>query len=217
MGGHEAVGVLDLLARYGAANRRTVEEYVMEALYAGAEMREGTPAYEGLLESAYREASGGPASADEPVSTETVVYLRRVLASAVDGRDGLMLLQGTHDGFSEAAYQEVYHLLGSRGRRFLGIRGQYESLVPDRRMVRAMLQDEFEAEVRELGHEAASSTEPSSGAPPGIGEPDDWNPVNPMLEAYPDVREHERWEPYWPELEPSPMAEASGHARMRGS
>ena len=73
-----------------------------------------------------------------------------MLATAAgDSRYGLSRPGEPLDGFSEEAYRQVYALLGTPGRRYLGVRlGLTGSLSPGSRMVRALLRDEEDAERR---------------------------------------------------------------------
>ena len=80
---------------------------------------------------------------DDSGSPETADYLRRVLVTACDGRHKLSRFAGPYDGFSRRAYEQVYDLLGMRGRSYLGISSStLKRLTPKRSRVQAIPIDE---------------------------------------------------------------------------
>lgn len=196
MGASEALSFLDVLRRHGLLSRRTVAQYVLEPLYAGPEIKEGTPAYQAIEESLYREVfdemlgnrlpnKGIP---DEPLSCETGDYLRRVIATICDRKHGLSRFDGDYNGYSEEAYEEVRKLLGNTGRRYLGISGKSKRLNPSESMITAIIYDE-------LGDTDLGSTdemnEDITGSPFGRLPGDDWEPYYPQLEPFPVAFGHE--------------------------
>lgn len=151
MGLTEAVEVVDTLRQYGALNRRTMHTYIMEALYGGPDVVEGSPAYESLLRNVYRElrdhrGSGGDHPGDKPIGPETAGYLRDVLADAAGER--LPFSRLYWDEVPEEVVQEVRSLLGRAGMQHLGIPRSAWQLKPDRRLT--MVLQEEEAHAREV-------------------------------------------------------------------
>ena len=151
--------------------RRTVRQYVVQALYAGPDVAEGTPAYDAFERRLYRdidraerllpEQRAAAGHADRTLDPESTDYLRRVLATAAgDSKRGLSRIPAPFDGFSSRAYHEVYGLLGSGGRSYLGLRGARESLVPSRWMVYARLVDEDDAEAQRRQSERRAAPMP---------------------------------------------------------
>jgi hypothetical protein len=190
MGASEALAFLDVLRKHGLLSRRTVAHYVLGSLYAGPEVREGTPAYQAIEESVCHEAfdemlgKRRPNSGidDEPLSWETGDYLRRVIATICDRKHGLSHFDGEFNGYSEGAYEEVRDLLGDRGRRYLGISGRSKRLNPSEHMRRVIIFDEsVDTEPGTSGAVNEDITDGPFGSHPG----DDWNPHYPELEPFP--------------------------------
>jgi hypothetical protein len=217
MGAREALEFLDVLWSYRLLTKRTVRQYVMEALYSGTEVRSDTPAYEALKRSVCNEASkslregvesprigGGREARLDP---ETADYLRRIISSAAGDKSALFLANAPYNGFTRDAYEEVSDLLGKYGRRHLGISGRLESLKPDPRRVRAMLYDEMLAEEQEHRKQIERNSSDS-----------------PLDQYLPEMTE--QGDIHWPELEPFPGSEETGedlstyrkrHAACEGS
>jgi len=208
MGAWEAVAVLDVLRDHGLLNERTARRYVMEALYRGTEVRKGTAGYDELMQSVYGEVfrsqariGGGGATApqEEALRSETADYLRQVVSAATGASASVSGVNGPFDGFSREAYDEVSEMLGRHGRRYLGASGRFESLMPGRSRVSAMLQDEAEAELREL-------RERMEGKGP-FEQQEQWKPPEPMTDPvlYPSGPMAD-WNDHWPGLDPMPSA-----------
>jgi len=192
MGASEALRFLDVLRKHGLLSRRTVAQYVLEPLYAGPEVKEGTPAYQAIEESVYREVfdemlgnrlpnKGIP---DEPLSCETGDYLRRVIATICDRKHGLSRFDGDYNEYSEQAYEEVRRLLGNAGRRYLGISNKSKRLNPSESMITAIIFDE------------------SVDTDPGIPDSMNKDIIDSPLSHLPG----DDWEPHYPQLEPFPVA-----------
>jgi len=192
MGASEALVFLDVLRKHGLLSRRTVAQYVLESLYAGPEVRQGTPAYQAIEESVYREVfdemSGNSqpnnGHSDEPLNCETGDYLRRVIATIYDRKHGLSRFDGDFKEFSEQAYEEVRKLLGNAGRRYLGISGKSRRLNPSECLITAIIYDE------------------SGDTDPGTPNATKKDIVNDPFGRLPG----DEWEPYYPQLEPFPVA-----------
>lgn len=192
MGASEALVFLDVLRKHGLLSRRTVAQYVLEPLYAGPEVREGTTAYQAIEESVYREVfdemlgnrQPNNGFSDEPISWETGDYLRRVIATVCDRRYSLSRFDGDYNEYSGQAYEEVRRLLGNAGRRYLGISGKSKRLNPSERMITAIIFDE------------SGDTD--------LGIPDSMNKdiIDSPLRKLPG----DDWEPHYPQLEPFPVA-----------
>jgi hypothetical protein len=188
MGAHEALRLFDLLRSHGSLTKRTVRQYVMEALYSGTEVKEGKPAYDALKRVVYGEISKPLRSDQVRLRPETADYLRRIVSSVAGDENALFASYVPFDGYSRDAYEEVSDLLGKYGRRYLGISGPLESLLPDPRRVRAMLYDEMLAEEQE--HRKQTETNSSD---------------SPLDQYLPEMTEG--WDIHWPELEPFPGSE----------
>jgi len=160
MGVREAVQVLDILQRERCLSTRLVHDYVLEALYLGPDLLEGTPEYEGFIRSLYAELAQPTGAAGDELGGETAYYLREILATAGGMPRGPLMGVEDFDGYSEEAYQEVQALLGRQGRSYLGLRGSAWSLKPSRTMISAFIHDE-EAARAEYARRAAGS-----GGPP---------------------------------------------------
>jgi hypothetical protein len=208
MGAREAVAVLDVLRDHELLNERTGRRYVVEALYRGTEVREGTAAYDELMQSVYGEVfrsqartggHGATAPQEEALRSETADYLRQVISAATGARAGVSGVNGPFDGFSREAYDEVSEMLGRHGRRYLGASGRFESLMPGRSRVSAMLQDEAEAELREL-RERMKDEGP-------FGPQELWKPTEPMTDPAPyPSGPVANWDGPLPGLDPMPSA-----------
>jgi hypothetical protein len=208
MGAREAVVVLDMLRDHGLLSERTARRYVLEALYRGTEVREGTAVYDELMQPVYGEVfrsqgriggRGATAPQEEALRSETADYLRQVISAATGARAGVSGVNGPFDGFSREAYDEVSEMLGRHGRRYLGASGRFESLMPGRSRVSAMLQDEAEAELRELREQLEDK---------GPFEQQElWKPLEPMADPapYPSGPMAD-WNDHWPGLDPMPGA-----------
>ncbi len=190
MGAAEALIFLDVLRDHGLLSRRTVAQYVLPSLYAGPEVREGTPAYQAMEESVFREVfdemlgNKRPDNGltDEPLSWETGDYLRRVIATVCDRNHGLSRFDGEFNGYSEKAYEEVRKLLGDTGRSYLGISGRWKRLNPSDDMIMAIIYDE------------------SADTDPGTSDATNEDIADGPLEPLPG----DDWDPYYPQLEPFP-------------
>ena len=190
MGASEALRFLDVLRKHGLLSRGTVAQYVLEPLYAGPAIKEGTPAYQAIEESLYREVfdemlgnrllnKGIP---DEPLSCETGDYLRRVIATICDRKHGLSRFDGDYNGYSEEAYEEVQRMLGNTGRRYLGISSKSKRLNPSERMITAIIFDELgDTDLGSPDEMNEDITDSPFGRLPG----DDWEPYYPQLEPFP--------------------------------
>jgi hypothetical protein len=153
MGAHEALTLLEALRRHGALTPGNARRYVLEALYGGAEVKEGTPAYEALENRVYRSltrtehrpaAETAEGNGDQ-LRPEAADYLGRILGEVAGSRRRCLSRFSTlFDGFSEEAHAEVAKLLGTYGRRYLGI-GRRDSLMPSATKVRAIRYDYDEA------------------------------------------------------------------------
>jgi hypothetical protein len=165
---------------------------VLGPLYAGPEVREGTPTYQAIEESVYREVFDemlgnshlNSRLDDEPLSWETGDYLRRVIATICDRKHGLSRFDGDYNEYSEQAYEEVRRLLGNTGRRYLGISGKSKRLNPSERMITAIIFDE------------------SGDTDPGIPDSMNKDIIDSPFRHLPG----DDWEPHYPQLEPFPVA-----------
>ena len=175
MGAREAVQVLETLGKHDALSSQMVSEYVLPALYAGVGLKLDSLDYIEFENSVYREFDRTGSDGEVSVSNEAVYYLREVLESATGGRFGLVPTSIAYDGFSREAYDEVFQLLGPRGRRYLGISEQHQSLAPDPRRARLLLA-EYEAAEEDAGGPSRASTLYRSGAVwDGLEVPDPWD------------------------------------------
>ena len=182
MGAREAVQILETLGKHDALSSQMVSEYVLPALYAGVGLKLDSLDYIEFENSVYREFDRTGSDGEVSVSNEAASYLREVLESVTGGRLGLVPTNLAYDGFSREAYDEVFQLLGPRGRRYLGISEQHQSLAPDPRRARLLLA-EYEAAEEDAGGPARASTLYRSDAVwDGLEVPDPWDGL-----ARPDV------------------------------
>ena len=201
MGASEALVFLDVLRKHGLLSRRTVAQYVLESLYAGPEVRQGTPAYQAIEESVYREVFDemlgnrrlNKGLSDKPLSCETGDYLRRVIATICDRKHGLSRFDGDYNEYSGQAYEEVRRLLGNTGRRYLGISSKSKRLNLSERMITAIIFDE------------------SSDTDLGIHDSMNKDIIDSPFRNLPG----DDWKPYYPQLEPFPVAIGPGEGNNR--
>lgn len=153
MGAPEALQFLDVLYKHRLLSRRTVAQYVVDTLLAGKESREGTPGYAVFEESVYGEIfdemlgnrmQAGDDPNEEAVSNEAYFYLRKIIETSVDGMHRLSTLDPPYNGFSREAYNEVRDLLGSTGRRYLGIKAYRDRISMGKNMVHAIIIEDGE-------------------------------------------------------------------------
>ncbi len=202
MGATEALQFLDVLYKHRLLSRRTVAQYVVPTLLEGKGLREGTPGYEAMEERVYNEVfdemlGNIPHAVDDPgegaVSNESYFYMRKIIATAVDGAHRLSINDPPYNGFSSEAYEEVWSLLGRRGRRYLGIGSYTDRLSMKRSIVHAIIIEDGEGDFPDMslpldfGPDAPLVSDP----PPFADEPQsevpgsDWKPEEPWMEPFP--------------------------------
>lgn len=146
MGAAEAFRLFEMLNYRDSVTPETVKAYVLEALCAGRQCRLGSEAYE-RLDREIRVRFSGPATtapAEARIGRGAADYLRYVLGLAA----GELLEPSAdfrqYDGFGPNEYREARALLGERGRRYLGILSDCDSLMPNCRRLEAFRREERE-------------------------------------------------------------------------
>ena len=152
--------ILEFLQSTDSLNRRRARDYVLEALYLGAELVEGTAEYESFLGSVYADVYGEVEDSDRPLTAEAADYLKEILQAAAGGSIGPLSGLADFDGFSGGAYEEVSSLLGREGRSYLGVSGPIHSLVPSRSLADAFVNDEETARLNAYAARAPDTSTP---------------------------------------------------------
>ncbi len=111
MGAREALQLLQVLRRHDAASRRTVREYVLPALYAGAELTLDSDEYAAAEDALYDELAADGSNGEDRLSAEATLYLGELQPDPWDGLE-----------VPDARVQASSRLTGTRAGQAAGIR-----------------------------------------------------------------------------------------------